>query len=153
MRILLFLMALCFSAFLYSAPPAVYVQQTDMELDVAYKRVYAALEENKFWVVFEANLSERMARFKDKWGDAYNRSNLSGARSMVFCNIWWTNTMASADPDMLALCPLHISLYEKDGRTSVVMVRPSSVAKGSGAEDQAAVLEMELTGIIKDALK
>lgn len=53
---------------------------------------------------------------------------------------------------MLALCPLHISLYEKDGKTSIVMLRPSIIAKGSGAEAKAEELESELTAVIEKAL-
>ena len=144
------LLMLCSS--LHATTPAIYTRTTDMALDQAYKAIYSALEARRFWIVFEADLGERMARFKDRWGDAYNRSQLSGARSLVFCNIWWTNALASADPDMLALCPLHISLYEKDGQTSIVMARPSIIAKGSKAERQALELEQELTGIIEAAV-
>ncbi len=153
MRSLLIAVLFVISLPLPAAPPAIYRAETVTPLDEAYKRVYEALEANKFWVVFEANLGDRMARFKDKWGDNYNRQNLSGARSMVFCNIWWTNEMAGADPDMLALCPLHISLYAKDGKTFVVMLRPTAVASGGTAEKEAAQLEKELTETIASALK
>ena len=43
--------------------------------------------------------------------------HLSSVRSMVFRHIWWTNRIANADPDLLALCPLHLSIYGKDGKT------------------------------------
>ena len=49
----------------FAAPPAVWVRHTDMGLDQAYKRVYDALEAKKFWVVFEADLAARMARFEE----------------------------------------------------------------------------------------
>jgi uncharacterized protein (DUF302 family) len=143
---------LFFSSALAGAP-AVFVQQTDLDIEQAYKRVYEALEEHKFWVVFEADLADRMSRFREKWGEDYNRSKLTGAKSMVFCNIWWTNRIASADPDMLAICPLHVSLYAREGTTSVVLLRPSAVAQGSGAEAEAVELEQELTDIIESALK
>ena len=136
----------------FAAPPAVWVRQTDMDLDQAYRRVQAALEAQNFWVVFEADLADRMARFKEQWGEDYNRSHLSGAKSMVFCNIGWTNRIAGADPDLLALCPLHLSLYARGAKTSVVLLRPSVVAQGSAAESEAAELEQELTGIIEGAL-
>ena len=135
------------------APPAVYVKTVNMDLDTAYQRVYQALEEERFWVVFEADMGERMARFRDRWGEDYNRSKLSGVKSMVFCHIWWTNQIANADPDMLAMCPLHLSRYERDGRTTVVMLRPSVLAKGSRAEEKAAELESELIAIIESALQ
>ena len=133
--------------------PAVYVRQTGLSLDAAYRQVYEALEANEFWVVFEADLGERMAKFKDRLGADYNRSELSGARSMVFCNIGWTNAVASADPDMLALCPLHVSLYARKGDTFVVVLRPSEIARGSSAEAKARELEERLSDITDSALQ
>jgi len=152
-KLVLSLSLLLFSTLAPAAPPGVYVKGTDLPMDAAYSRIYKALEANKFWVVFEADLASRMARFADKWGDDYNRQDLSAAKSMVFCNIWWTNRIAGADPNMLSLCPLHLSLYEKDGKTSVTMLRPSVAAQGSDALKEAAELEKELIGVIEGALE
>jgi len=133
--------------------PAVYKKTVGLDLDSTYEKVQRALEEQRFWVVFEADMGARMARFAERWGDDYNRSKLDGVKSMVFCHIWWTNQIANADPDMLAMCPLHLSLYQRDGKTTVVMLRPSVLARGSGAEEKAAELESELIGIIEGALQ
>ena len=135
-----------------AAPPGIYVKTVEAELEPTYQSVYQGLEENRFWVVFEADMGARMAGFAERWGDDYNRSGLSGVKSMVFCHIWWTNHVANADPDLLALCPLHLSFYAKDGKTSVVFPRPSVVAKGTKGEAVAAELERELVGIIESAL-
>jgi len=133
--------------------PSVYKTTVTLDLDSTYEKVRGGLEEKRFWVVFEADMGARMARFAERWGDDYNRSKLSGVKSMVFCHIWWTNQIANADPDMLAMCPLHLSLYERDGRTTVVMLRPSVLAKGSRAEEKAAELESELIAIIEGSLQ
>ncbi len=153
MRRLSILMFLLLSCPALAGSPAVYVKTVEMDLDAAYQSVYGALEENRFWVVFEADMGERMAGFKDRWGEDYNRSRLDGVKSMVFCHIWWTNQIANADPDLLALCPLHISLYAKAGTTSIVMLRPSVIAEGSPGQAKAAELEKELVGIIEAAVK
>jgi len=42
---------------------------------------------------------------------------------------------------MLALCPLHATLTNKDGVTTVLFVRPSAVAQGSPAAKAALDLE------------
>jgi len=125
---------------------------TERSLDEVYGKIYDALETEQFWVVFEADMGERMARFAESWGEDYNRSGLGTVKSMVFCNIWWTNRIANADPDLLAMCPLHLSLYEKDGETHVVMPALSHMAEGSEGRERAAQLETELAGIIDRAL-
>jgi hypothetical protein len=67
--------------------------------------------------------------------------------------IWWTNRIANADPDLLALFPLHLRLYGKDGKTHVIMPRLSVLAEGSPGKDKAAELEAELRKIIQGALR
>ena len=153
MRPLVLALLLLISLAAFAESPSVYKKTVALDMDSTYEKVHRALEDKRFWVVFEADMGARMARFAERWGEDYNRSNLSGVKSMVFCHIWWTNQIANADPDMLAMCPLHLSLYERDGRTTVVMLRPSVLARGSGAENKAAELESELIGIIEGALE
>lgn len=133
-------------------PVGVLKRISDAPLDDVYQRLYQALEDEKFWVVFEADMGKRMAKLSDKWGEDYNRNALKSVKSMVFCNIWWTNRIANADPDLLALCPLHLSLYAKDGKTHVVMPKLSAIAEGSSGAYKAAELEAELTAIVDGAL-
>lgn len=125
-------------------PGALYKRTVAEPLATLYPKVYAALEAAHFWVVFEPDFAERMANFKDRWGDDYNRSGLSGARAMVACNIEWTNRVANVDPDLLALCPVHVSLYERDGHTTILLPRPSALAVGTAGEAVAAELERAL---------
>ena len=143
---------LLFPALVAAEPAGVVRLATDQPLEEVYGKVYKALEAEKFWVVFEADMGSRMARFADKWGEDYNRSGLGAVKSMVFCNIWWTNRIANADSDLLALCPLHLSLYEKNGETVLVMPRLSAMAVGSPGLAAAQELEAELTGIVQGAL-
>jgi uncharacterized protein (DUF302 family) len=134
-----------------AAPPGVYIKTVEMDLDSAYREVYQALEEERFWVVLEADMGARMARMAKRWGNDYNRNGLDGMKSMVFCNIDWTHRIANADPRMLALCPLHLSIYARDGKASVVLPRPTALAGGSEAEAEAAELERTLIRIVEGA--
>lgn len=133
----------------HATPEAIYRHEVATAFDEAYKALYAALEKEKFWVAFEADMLARMRRAADSWGAEFNQNDLTGVRAMVFCNIWWTNRIANADPDMLAMCPLHISVVATDDTTAILMLRPSVIARGSEAEAVAATLEAELIGIIE----
>ena len=137
---------------LQAAPAGVYSHSVKMSIDDAYSAVHDGLEENRFWVVFEADMGQRMASMAERFGDDYNRQGLSGIKSMVFCNIGWTNRLASVAPTLLSLCPLHMTLYEKDGETTVVFPRPSSIAAGSVGVEAASELERQLIGIVEQAL-
>ncbi|ORU90082.1 MAG: hypothetical protein A6F71_03740 [Cycloclasticus sp. symbiont of Poecilosclerida sp. M] len=52
---------------------------------------------------------------------------------MVFCNGWYANKVSNADPKMLALCPIRLTVIEKDGTSSVLFVKPTAVGQGSEA--------------------
>ena len=137
----------------YAESPMVYEKQVKGELEQTYKGIFNALENNGFYVVFEPNIGKNLAHFKNRWGKDYNTNHLESIRSMVFCNAWYANLVSNADPQMLALCPLHITLVHKEGVTRVLFVRPSLVATGSGAEKVALELEQEVIRTIESGLR
>lgn len=124
----------------------------DQPLDSAYKAIYRHLEENRFYVVFEPDIQSNLKRFAERWGDDYNRNKLEGIRAMVFCNGWYANQVSNADPTLLALCPLHITLIQEQGQTRVLFVRPSQVAAGSKAQSVARELEEDVAKAVDAAI-
>jgi len=114
-----------------AAPPGVLRLDARAPMATTYKAVTAALEEARFWVVFEVDLGSNLAGFAERWGEELNRNRLDGIRSIVVCNAWYANQVSNADPDLLALCPLRVNLVEKDGVTRVLFARPTVIADGS----------------------
>jgi uncharacterized protein (DUF302 family) len=117
-----------------------------------YADVYKGLENAGFYVVFEADIGANISRFAEKWGEDFNRNQLDGIKSMVFCNGRYANAVSNADPDMLALCPLRMSLIEKAGKTSALFVRPSVIAAASPAKPLIETIESEVITAIKQAM-
>ncbi len=132
-----------------AAERGMYKQEVNRPIDAVYPAVYKALEDARFFVVFEPNIGKNISRFADKWGDDYNQNKLSSIRSMVFCNGWYANAVSNADPDMLGLCPLRIGLYEKQGKTVVLFARPTVIAAQSKARDILQKVEDEVTAAIQ----
>ena len=130
----------------------VYRQQVDKPISAVYDRVYKSLENARFFVVFEPNIGKNIARFSEKWGDDYNRNNISSIRSMVFCNGWYANKVSNLDPNMLGFCPLHITLFERDGKTTVLFNRPGIMAENSPASELLMKIESEVIEAIKQGL-
>jgi hypothetical protein len=126
---------------------------TDQALDTAYKVVYRHLEENRFFVVFEPDILSNLSRFAERWGENYNRNKLEGIRAMVFCNGWYANAVANADPTMLAMCPLHVTLIQEQGRTRILFIKPTSIAAGSEAEAVAREIEEGVAKAIGAAIE
>jgi len=141
------------SAIAAESPAGVYRQHVNKPLSAVYDKVYQSLEDARFFVVFEPNIGANLSRFSEKWGDDYNKNNLTALRSMVFCNGWYANKVSNLDPDMLGFCPLHLSLIERDGETTVLFNRPSVIAKDSPAKDVFIEIEAEVVEAIKKGLQ
>lgn len=148
--------ALCGFLMLFScllqAADSIYVAEKKADFEQTYKNVYTALENNRFFVVFEPDIGSNISGFSKKWKD-YNLNKLSRIKSMVFCNGWYANQVSNADPDMLAMCPLHLTMTHKDGVTKVLFVRPDYIARGTRAEKLAKDLTVDVIKAIEEGIK
>lgn len=127
----------------------VYKQEVAKPVSVIYDNLYKSLEEAGFYVVFEPDIGKNLARFSKKWGDNYNQNNLTVLRSMVFCNGWYANKVSNIDPDMLGFCPLHLTLIERKGKTTVLFNRPGVMARNSPAKELFEKIETEVIEAIQ----
>ncbi len=133
--------------------PLVFVHKVKGKMNTVYKHLFTALENNGYYVIFEPNIGRNLAHFAKRWGKDYNKNKLESIRSMVFCNGWYANKISNADPDMLALCPLHVTLTHKQGFTRVLFVKPGQVSQGSAANSVALELEQDVIRIIKESVR
>ena len=153
MKSTLILLFALVSANALAESPAVYEKSFDQNMDTAYKRVYKALESNGFKVVYEIDMLENLTKFAAKNAvKDFNLNKLDGIKSMVFCNGPLAVKISNADPTMLALCPLHLTLTQKAGRATVLFVRPSVIAQGSKAEAPVKELEEKVIKAIESGL-
>lgn len=131
----------------------IYEKDVTGSMDATYKAVFNGLENNGYYVIFEPNIGRTLANFKQRWGNDYNTNKLESIRSMIFSNAWYTNKVSNADPQMLALFPLHISLVYKKGVTRILFIRPSLVATGSPAEKIALEIEQDVIRTIESSVQ
>jgi len=128
--------------------PTVFERRMKRDAQDVYKKLFLALENNGYYVVFETDMGKNLSRFAQRWGDDHNKNKLESIQSLVFCNGWYANQVSNYDPKMLALCPMHITVTHKKGITSILYVRPSQVAKDSPAKKIANELEQDVVRII-----
>ncbi|MHB1322113.1 MAG: DUF302 domain-containing protein [Acidithiobacillus ferrivorans] len=137
----------------WAESPTVYEKSFNQNLDTAYKRVYKALGDNGFKVVYEVDIQENLTKFAKKNAvKDFNLNHLEGIKSMVFCNAPLAIKISNADPAMLAMCPLHLTFTQKAGRVTVLFVRPGVIARGSKAEAPAKELEEKVIKAIEGGL-
>lgn len=150
---IMLLMALLSSIGAAGGQENVYQAAKDAPLDEVYGQLHQALEDHRFFVIHEINLGRNLAGFAERWGKDYNRNRLEGIRAMVICNGWYANQVSNADPSMLALCPLHLTLIHKAGTTTVLFARPTVIARGSPAEPVLREVEERVIQAIQAGLR
>jgi len=152
-RVIIGVLILLYIYPLQAASPTVFELTVNKPVAEVYPAVYRGLEEARFYVIFEPNIGASLAGFAKKWGDDYNRNGLSAIRSLVFCNGWYANQVSNKDPGMLGLCPLHMTLIEKNGKTTALFNRPTVIAKDSPAYELLNTVEQEVIVAIKKAMQ
>lgn len=131
---------------------AIYVAKTQQAMETVYPKLYKALENSRFYVIFEANIGKNLARNAEKWGDEYNRNKFEEVRSMVICNPDYANKVLNLDPKMMAMCPMTVTLLYKQGTTTILFERLTPVAVGSAAEDILWEVENTIISAIESVL-
>ena len=152
-HILAICLALCVVSVANAQSSSVFKMTVDKPMSDVYDNVYTSLEDARLFVVFEPNIGKNIAGFAERWGDEYNQNALTELRSMVFCNAWYANQVSNKDPDMLGLCPLHISLFEREGKTTVLFNRPTTFAADSPAHSIIQEIESKVIVAIKKGME
>jgi hypothetical protein len=129
--------------------PGVLRWDVEQDFNRTYREIYRALEERRFFVVFEANIGHNLRGYAARSGDNYNRNELDEIRSMEFLNVFYTNQLSNQDPGILSLCPLHITLYQKGHTTSILFNRPTYIGQGSPAMPTLQEIETEVSKAVE----
>jgi len=132
--------------------PFIYDRTVKGEMKEVYQKIFTALENNGYFVLFEPNIGKNLSHFAKRWGENYNKNKLDDIRSMVFCNGWYANKISNIDPSLLALCPLRLTLYTKNKETHILFLRPGKVAGNSKAQKVAKELEDDIIKTIEVAI-
>ena len=133
----------------WAGSSSVFTLTVDKPISRVYANMKASIEKSRFYLFYEMNIGKNLAHFSKNWGANYNRNNLTAIRSIIFCNGSYANQVSNKDPKMLALCPLHMTLIEKNGKTSVFFTRPTVISKGSPAHYLFVKLEKDVIKLIR----
>jgi hypothetical protein len=93
-------------------------------------------------------VGENLKRYGKKWG-GLNKYEITGVRSLIVCNLKFSYELRNVDPKMLGLCPMHLTLYESQDKTHIILLLPSFMAQNSPVKDLALKVEKELINIIQ----
>ncbi|MHB8550202.1 MAG: DUF302 domain-containing protein [Acidiferrobacterales bacterium] len=138
------------SAHASSPTSGVYTQRVHQGMAVTVREISKSLKIHHFKIVQEIDIGKKVAmahkllHFKN-----YNLNHLSGTRAIVFCNPVLFNMVTNDDPDMAAICPLHVTLTSKGGWTTIQYARASVIAEGTPAEGAARKVEADVIAALE----
>ncbi|MGE0738992.1 DUF302 domain-containing protein [Sulfurimonas sp.] len=106
-------------------------------------------------IVWELDILEEFKTrgLVQKLGAEYNKAGVTAVKTFVACNGMIGNSIINADADMMAYCPVRITLTEKDGVTSVLYVRPTSAPRDSKAYPALVKLENKVVAAIQGSME
>jgi len=128
----------------------VYTKTYDAPSKEVYGKLIKALNDVHLVVVSEIDI---LAKFKaaglpKMFGKDFNTNNLNAIKAVIACNGKFGNSIANSDPTMMAFCPVRITVVEKEGKTSVLYVRPTSGTQESRAYAALEALEKKVISTI-----
>jgi len=150
----LLIIALCgFAGWVRAANPAVYQDSVNRPVDAVITALRKELDAAGFFVADEMHMHRSLAQMAERWGADYNRNGFEAIVTLIICNGWYVNQLSNLDPELLGLCPLHLTLLHKRGETRVLFNRPTALAADSPARSVIEEVELEVSKAIGRALR
>lgn len=129
-------------------------QSVQQPLDLTFNNVMKSLKDDGFIIAKEINIGENLEKdAKEKGWSDYNINNIVGIRSAIVCSGVTANSISNFDPNMVSICPLHVTVSQLGEWTRVDFIKPSVIAHGSPAELVALKLEERLKIAIHKAFE
>jgi len=113
----------------------VYTRTYNTPFKTVYPKLLQAMNSANLIVVSEINILEKFkaAGLPKAFGSNFNTNNLTEIKAVIVCNGWFGNEVANRDPQMMAFCPIRITVIEKNHQTTVTYVKATSAPKNSKA--------------------
>jgi len=133
----------------------VYVKEVNEPLSTLYPKIMKALDDNALIVVSEINILEKFkhAGLPKKFGKNFNTNNLEAIKAIIACNGFFGNEVANSDPEMMALCPVRITLIQQNGKSKILFTRPSHASEGTKANEILKKLENRVIFALESSFK
>ncbi len=149
------LLACLLTLSVWAAESNVYKVSYNAPVDKVLENILAKFKQEMLVVVWQLDILEEFKKkgLDKKFGENFNTAGLSEVRTLVACNGKFGNDIINQDSDMMAYCPIRITLTEKDGVTTVLYVRPSSAPRDSAAYKTLVKLEKKVTKAIEESME
>ena len=115
-----------------------------------YEKLLTALDKNNLVVISQIDIlgKFKMVGLPKMFGKEFNSNKLTTIKAIIACNGYFGNYISNADPDMLGLCPIRLTVIEKDSKTTILFVKPTAVSGNSKANKIIQKLENKVISVL-----
>jgi len=149
------LLACLLTLSVWAADSNVYKVNYNVGVDKVLNNILTKFKAEGLVVVWQLDILEEFKSkgLDKKFGENFNKAGLSAVKTIIVCNGKFGNDIINADSDMMAYCPVRVTLTEKDGVTTVLYVRPTSAPKDSKGYPSLVELDKKITTSIEESMK
>ena len=121
----------------------IYQKEVGLPLEKYYPKLKAAIQANHMNILYELDLLEQFKKsgYAEKFGEDFNRNHLKAVKTLLLCNGYVGNQISNIDPDMMALCPIRLTIISKGSGTKVVFMKSSHLATSKKIKQLLATLD------------
>ena len=109
----------------------IYTKTITKPFSVYFPELKKSIEKNHMGIIYEFDLVERFKKkgFDKKFGDAFNKNGLDKIVTLLICNGYVGNQVSNIDPNMMALCPIKITVIKKGAQTTITFLKYQNVTQ------------------------
>jgi uncharacterized protein (DUF302 family) len=128
----------------------IYKKEINLPIQEYFPRLKQAITANHMNVLYELNLIDKFKKsgYAKRFGKEFNKNKLKEVKTLLLCNGHVGNQVSNIDPDMMALCPIRLTLISQGKSTKVVFIKSSHVATSKKVKALLATLDQILINTI-----
>lgn len=109
----------------------VYKKEVNKPHDVYIKELKDAIEKNHMNVLYELDLIKKFndSGYAKKFGADFNKNKITASTTLLLCNGYIGNQISNIDPEMMALCPIKVSVISDEKSTKIIYTKYKGASK------------------------
>ena len=121
----------------------IYTKEISLPIEKYYPKLKKAITSNHMNILYEIDLLKKFKKsgYLEKFGEDFNKNHLKAVKTVLLCNGYVGNQISNIDPDMMALCPIRLTVISTASGTRVVFVKSDHLAKSRKVQRLLATLD------------
>jgi len=137
------IVAFCLVNFTSLLASEIYKKEISLPIEKYYPKLKKAIRANHMNILYELDLLKKFKKsgYAKRFGKDFNKNHLKAVKTLLLCNGYVGNQISNIDPDMMALCPIRLTVISMASGTQVVFIKSDDLAKSRKVQRLLATLD------------